>query len=181
MTALKPRKRLTVDNSHHQALPGGEAVEDLISLAGRNLCELDAWVRAGGNINVAAGQFNDVTALHALGRANSGANGASGQVDRRALVALLDAGADTTLRNRRGETPFFCAVSNHLVWMVEEFCRRGLDSWNVPDNKGRVPLDACKDPAIKTHFFALSQARHLENRLEPGCDAVTKPGVRPRL
>lgn len=177
MTDLKPRKRLTVNNSHHHALPGGEAVEDLIILAARGPYELDAWVRAGGNINVAAGHFKDVTALHALGRANSGTNGASGQVDRRALVALLDAGADTTLRNRRGETPFFCAVKNGIVWMVEEFHRRGLAAWSVPDNKGRLPLDVCGDRALKAQFHSLS----MESRLEPGFDAEGPKAPKPRL
>ena len=126
-----------------------------------------------------AGKPRDVTALHALARLNSGSNGKGGRVDRAALCALLDAGADRTLKNRRGETPFHRAVALGIVWMVEEYVRRGLDDWEAVDSQGRTPLEACKDSKAMLVLKAMGAQRRMER------DWITptepRPGLKLRL
>ena len=68
-----------------------------------------------------------------------------------------------TLKNRRGETPFHRAVALGIVWMVEEYVRRGMDDWDAVDSKGRKPLEACKaDPHSMLTLKALGAQRRME-------------------
>ena len=175
----RPRVRLTVNNANHKALENGEAVEDLIGIAAEGRAALQSWIAQGGDLNVRAGKPRDVTALHALARLNSGSNGKSGRVDRAALCALLDAGADHTLKNRRGETPFHRAVALGIVWMAEEYVRRGLDDWEAVDSKGRTPLEACKDPRAILVLKAMGTQRKMERDWLPPTEP--RPGLKPRL
>lgn len=178
----RPRVRLTVNNTNHKALENGEAVEGLIDLAAQGSAALQRWVAQGGDLNVRAGKPRDVTALHALARQNSGTNGKSGRVDRAAFAALLDAGADHTLKNRRGETSFHRAVALGIAWMVEEYFRRGLDDWETTDAKNQTPLDACKAPEEIPAFRAMkamSAQRRMERDLSPSTE--TSGAVKLRL
>lgn len=138
-------------------------MEGLIEIAAEGPAALQLWLTQGGSLDVRAGKPRDVTALHALARLNSGSNGKSGRADRAALCALLDAGTDHALKNRRGETPFHRAVALGIVWMVEEYVRRGMDDWDAVDSKGRKPLEACKaDPHSMLTLKALGAQRRME-------------------
>ena len=84
-----------------------------------------------------------------------------------------------TLKNRRGETPFHRAVALGIVWMAEEYVRRGLDDWEAVDSKGRTPLEACKDP----HAILVLKAMGTQRKMEREWLAPTepRPGLKPRL
>lgn len=163
------RIRLYVDNANHKALENGEAVEALIDVAAQGADELAHWVASGGDLNMTAGDLSDVTALHALARSGSGSTSKSGLVDRRALVNLLDAGANPTLLNRRGETAFFRAVVLGLEWMVEEYVARQLDDWEVRNVSGKTALEC---GLRQQHLMHLLSKKALEQRLDRKLEKV---------
>lgn len=180
MATRSSRVRLTTDNACHRPLPNGEAVEALIEVAADGPAALAAWQKAGGDLSVAAGVARDITAFHALARAGSGSSSRRGRADRRALTVLLEAGADPTRANRSGETGFHRAVMLGLVWMVEEYQRLGFALWDMKDNRGLTPLEACRDHGTSGGKEALETMRRLRSASrQAALDALLPSGVSP--
>lgn len=140
--APRCRVLLTTDNYCHKPLSNGEAVEGLIVLAAEGEAAVRAWQAAGGNIDIAAGSFKEVSALHALARNRSCGSTPRGQQDRRALRTLLAVGADMKLKNRRGETAFHRAVVTGGLWYVTCVQEHGMALWDETDSRGQTPLEA---------------------------------------
>ena len=125
----------------------GEFPYLVFAAMGKRLCLVNALIRAGASIDRTIGEGQTALFMSLL------APDAGRAADDRCALALLNAGADSSLRHESGAMPIHLAAASNYLGALQELLERRPQDVNVKTNLGITPL---MQAATEGHAEALT-------------------------